>query len=148
MLERDGIAGPRGLGPWTIERWDDRGVDEVGELGERHRGWHLDVGAQIAPVAADDEVVARRQQGVEQLGPRLAARIAVAHHRRRGREVVGRRSAATGIGVETHQTHHPVRHPALGRERRQGDGSGAEPGSPGPAGETLGQQHRHLLGRH
>ena len=81
MLESDGIAGPRGLGPWTVERWDDRGVDEVGELGERHRGGHLYVGAQIAPVAADDEVVARRQQGVEQLGPRLAARIAVAHHR-------------------------------------------------------------------
>ena len=89
--------------------------------------------------AEHQQPLTRGEHGVEELGPLLAAGVAVAHAGNRSDEVLrGGQAARAGVVVEAEQAHHRVGHPALGGERRHGDGAGAEAGpatatdEPGP----------------
>ena len=123
---------------WSSVSRTDR-VDEIEQLGQRDDRRELGVGADVVAGAEHQQALARGEHGVEELGPLLAAGVTVAHAGNRRDEVLrGGKAARAGVVVEAEQAHHRVGHPALGGERRHGDGAGAEAGpatatdEPGP----------------
>ncbi len=72
VRHHDGVAGAPGGRSHRV-------VDDVEQLADGHGGRAVEVGALVTARVGDDEVVARRQQRVEEELAILAAHIAVAH---------------------------------------------------------------------
>ena len=129
----------------SVSRTD--GVDEIEQLGQRDDWRELGVGADVVTGAEHQQPLTRGEHGVEELGPLLAAGVAVAHAGNRSDEVLrGGQAARAGVVVEAEQAHHRVGHPALGGERRHGDGAGAEAGPATAADEPGPHEHGQVGG--
>ena len=124
-------------------------IDRVEQLADRNGGRAWRVGALVLARVGDDQLVGRRQQGVEKHLAVLHARVAVADVRIAEDQVV---AVTYGLArelavVEAEQADDAMRHRAHRHERADRQVPGAEVGAGRPALEPVGEQRAHLRQR-
>ena len=122
-------------------------IHHIEQLAHRHGRWAREVGALIAPGVRHHQMVAGRQQRIEEELPVLAPHLGIADPLVARSQVV---PVALDVTRETpvvqaQQAHHPVRDGAHGHERAHGQMARAEIGPSGLALQTVGQDRPQVV---